>query len=76
MKVKDVVVPINNTVLRSGCSVYDKAVVASVDPFVLISEEGDMLWRATIEMKDFEITGVVNRKTWKNVKNRIKRTGM
>ena len=76
MKVKDVVVPINNTVLRSGCSFYDKAVVASVEPFVLISEEGDMKWSATVEKENFEVIGVANRKTWRNVQKRIKRTGI
>ena len=39
--------------LRSGCSYYTHAIVASVDPFVLISEQGDMMWRSTVEPDDF-----------------------
>ena len=53
--------------LRSGCSYYTHAIVASVDPFILISEEGDMKWSATVAPSDFiflcqahpDITGVV-----------------
>lgn len=76
MKIKDVVIPINNTVLRSGCSSYDKAVVASVEPFVLISEEGDMKWSVTVEKKNFEVIGVASWRTWRKVRKRIKRTGL
>lgn len=40
--------------LRSGCSSYNVAVCMSVEPFVLISEEGDMMWTDTVKIKDFE----------------------
>lgn len=43
--------------LRSGCSAYDDAVVASLEPFVLISREGDMRWSSTIAPYYFEKTG-------------------
>ncbi len=76
MKVKDIVVPINGHVLRSGSSSYDCAVVASLDPFVLISEEGDMKWSATVEKENFVSQGVATRKVWRNVRKRIKRTGI
>ena len=50
MKIGDVVVPEPRSgyVLRSGCSWYTHAIVVSLDPFVLVSEWGDMLWRATV----------------------------
>ena len=48
MKVGDVVIPAGNTVLVSGGGRYDCAIVANVEPFVLVSVEGDMLWTCTI----------------------------
>ena len=30
--------------LRSGCSIYDTAIIASVSPFVLVSPGLDMAW--------------------------------
>jgi hypothetical protein len=45
MKIGDIVAPVDGAdSLRSGCSYYPQAVVASASPFVLVSEEGDMLW--------------------------------
>lgn len=37
--------------LRSGAQAYDHAVVACVDPLILISHHGDMLWRNTVQPK-------------------------
>lgn len=76
MKVRDIVVPINGQVLVSGCEQYSCAIVASLDPFVLISEEGDMKWSATVEKKNFVSHGKAPKEIWKNVKKRIKRTGI
>jgi len=73
MKVRDIVVPINGEVLVSGCGRYDLAIVASLDPFVLISEEGDMKWSATVEKKNFVSHGQAPKHIWKNVKDRMKR---
>ena len=40
-------------VLRSGCCQYKKAIVVSIDPFVLVSWEGDMRWEETVNPKSF-----------------------
>lgn len=34
--------------LACGSGVYRNAIVVSVDPLVLVSQGGDMLWRATV----------------------------
>lgn len=46
MKVGDVVVPVDflRDPFRSGAEWYSHAIVVSVDPFVMVSERGDMLW--------------------------------
>lgn len=47
MKVGDVMVardgPLTNW-LRSGCEHYTHAILVSVEPFVMVSQEGDMMW--------------------------------
>ena len=43
-KVGDVVVPRGDLELTSGVSRYNEAIVLVVDPFVLSSRDGDMLW--------------------------------
>lgn len=72
MKVRDIVIPINGQMLRSGASQYDVAIVASLDPFVLISEHGDMLWSATVEKENFVSHGPAPKEIWKKVKKRMK----
>jgi hypothetical protein len=53
LQIGDIVEPINiNGYLRSGASVYDDAVIVSVDPFVLVSRETDMMW-SQMEKKNF-----------------------
>lgn len=74
MKVRDLVSPkTKGVVLSHGCGYYEVAVVASLDPFILISEDGDMKWSTTVEKKDFVSHGKAPKKIWKNVINRIKR---
>jgi hypothetical protein len=34
--------------LRSGCGYYSEAVCIADEPFVLVSKEGDMKWKATV----------------------------
>lgn len=43
--------------LHCATSRYPYAVVVSVAPFILCSEEGDMLWTATIKAEDFAVVG-------------------
>jgi hypothetical protein len=51
--------------LRSGCEAYEDAVVVSIDPFVLVSEEGDMRWEGTVKREDFELSSNQDRNTAK-----------
>jgi hypothetical protein len=44
MLVGDVAIPIRGTTLFCGSGTYTHAIVASVEPFVLMSEEADMRW--------------------------------
>ena len=76
MKVRDIVIPKNGQVLRSGAAQYDCAIVARLDPFVLISEQGDMLWTNTVEKENFISHGEAPKEIWKNVKKRIKSSGV
>lgn len=48
MRVGDIVIPAGDTVLACGYGRYNCAIVASVDPFALVSTEADMLWTCTI----------------------------
>jgi hypothetical protein len=48
LRIGDLVKGITPATLHCGSGVYECAVVVSVDPFVLVSQEGDMLWGATI----------------------------
>jgi hypothetical protein len=75
MKVRDIVTPIDGGVLRSGASSYDHAIVATLDPFTLISEEGDMEWSLTVEQKDFISHGTAPKNIWVKVLDRMKRDG-
>ena len=52
MQVGDVVIPVGDTMLVSGCGRYDCAIVASVEPFALASVAADMLWTCTIAPDD------------------------
>jgi len=58
--------------LRSGAEYYPAAVVAQVDPFILISEEGDMMW-TKVNAHDFEPCGVAGTQAKLNVNERISR---
>lgn len=50
-------------VLCCGSGTYDRAMVVSTDPFVLVSPSGDMLWSATVDPADFEHVGLATRRT-------------
>jgi predicted RNA methylase len=56
MDIGDVVIPRDRqtTELACGCGRYNCAIVASIDPFVLVSVEGDMRWSATVLQEEFE----------------------
>jgi hypothetical protein len=56
----DLVVPINGKVLHCGTMPYPDAVVVSIDPFVLVSQSGDMVWSVTAKPEEFEAYGVAS----------------
>lgn len=58
--------------LHSGCGAYSRAVVVSLNPFVLISEGGDMVWY-TKNRDDFEKGDRPSATAAKNVLERIDR---
>lgn len=52
MKIGDVAVPnrqsvIDGRLLHCGSGIYSHAIVGSVEPFVLVSSTGDMVWTCT-----------------------------
>jgi len=59
--------------LRCASAVYDRAVVASTQPFVLVSEEGDMRWCATVGAEAFREVGTASPRAAANVLDRIAR---
>ena len=69
-----VVIPKGDSdILCSGAEWYDHAVVASVEPFVLVSERGDMVWKSTVEKSEFNITGMAETHEIANILKRIER---
>lgn len=52
MKVGDIVEAAPGRVLRCGSGWYPNAVIVSMDPFTLVSEEGDMMWSVTFDKED------------------------
>lgn len=48
MNVGDVVVAVGSFRLACGSGIYSHAIVVQVEPLVLVSEHGDMLWSATV----------------------------
>ena len=72
LEVGDIVVNINPGFwLRAGCESYDDAVVASLDPFVLVSRGGDMRWSATILPEWFQRMSRADEATLKRVLARL-----
>lgn len=69
----DVVQSIGVNRLISGFSNYNCAVVASLNPFILISEGGDMKWESMVESYQFEKIGEASHQVMKNVMNRLVR---
>jgi hypothetical protein len=72
MEIGDIVKPKPESlfILVSGCDRYDKAIVVSLDPFVLVSEGTDMKWQHTIQKEWFD---VIDRATPKLLKKCLKR---
>jgi hypothetical protein len=60
MKIGDLVT--TKKQLVSGCQRYNSAVVVSIDPFVLVSEDASMKWSNTESIDNFEVCGFVGKK--------------
>jgi len=73
LKIGDIVTPHKPYGLVSSCSVYNCAVVVSVDPFILISKEGDMLWHATVVPEEFDVVGQADSATLEVCMGRLAR---
>lgn len=73
MKVGSIIKPTKESgfFLRSGAGYYDKAIVISLDPFIITSEESDMKWEATIKKEYFEVVGEADKATLKKCNRRL-----
>ena len=73
MKVGNIIKPTKESgfTLRSGACYYDKAVVISLEPFIITSEESDMKWEATIKKEYFEVVGEADKATLEHCKRRL-----
>lgn len=57
-EVGDLVEPVSaEHQLASGSCRYTFAVVVSVEPFVLVSEQSDMRWQCTVKPENFKAFG-------------------
>lgn len=71
MKVGYIVAPTNNDPLRDGHGQdYGVAIVACVEPFVLVSTETDMRW-STRKPEDFRVMGVASAEEINSVQHRL-----
>lgn len=70
-----IVRPKNGMPPHSGCSVYGAAVVVSLEPFIILSQEGDMMWSATITPDELVVVGSADTETKINCNKRLSRGG-
>jgi len=76
LSVGDLVKPVSGEyILVSGASRYLYAFVVSTEPFQLMSVDGDMYWRCTVEAKDYELV-LSNRKLPVKVLERMRHEGL
>ena len=59
-------------VLRSGAEWFDTAIVISLDPFVLVSEDTNMKWEVTVKAEDFVTVGTASAEILNECMRRIK----
>jgi len=73
MIVGSIVKPIDQrNVLHCGSGTYPYAICVSLNPFILISEEGDMRWSATVKAENYEEIGVASKAQMKVCFDRLK----
>jgi|GEM_PF-2184384 hypothetical protein len=70
MNKKDVLVPLGNHKIHCATYTYSHAIVAQVDPFILCSDTGDMIWYNE-KPKDFKKVGVADDISWEAVVDRF-----
>ena len=73
MIVGDIVTPKAMYTLRCGSGTYPYAICVSLHPFILISEEGDMVWSSTVNIENFEVFGKATSAMMKTVMDRLHR---
>lgn len=71
IEVGDFVCKKNGDYLRSGSEAYSFAVVISVEPFVLCSEETDMRWSYTVTKEEFRVIGKASQSRLENCLKRL-----
>lgn len=79
MRVGDVVVPDRESVIRGkffhcGSGAYTHAVIGSVEPFVLVSSGGDMVWSCTWEPHEVIVLCQASEDIVLRVRERLERT--
>lgn len=75
MRIGDVVVPREQgRFLHAGGCAYTHAIIGCVDPFVLVSECGDMVWSCTWEPQDVLVLCQSHPDITKRVLDRLTRT--
>ena len=75
-RIGDKVEPVDyRYILASGCERYTHAFVVNLDPFQLISEEGDMYWCCTVEANGYK-TIQTGEPLPESVKRRMVREGL
>jgi hypothetical protein len=67
----DIVRRTDGSSLRSGCEEYKYAIVASISPFILSSQDGTMLWKF-VKPEDFYVVGFLDESARNPTENRFK----
>ena len=76
MQIGDVAVPNRKSIsqgkfLHCGSGVYSHAIVGSVEPFMLVSDTGDMVWSCTWNPEDMEFLCQASKEIINVVKKRL-----
>jgi hypothetical protein len=75
LEIGNIVIPTRSSALnlRSGCEIFEDAVVISNDPLILASRDTTMRWEATIKEEYFRVVGQADQKLLNRCLKRIKR---
>jgi hypothetical protein len=73
MKVGDVVVPTpeSGRIFHCGSGSHTHAIIGSVDPFILVSEECDMVWSCTWQSHEVTVLGQASEEIQEKVRKRL-----